>query len=152
MQAKTVVRTAVFSIAIAGLSLSPAQVQNRTLSATFTPVPIQVDGKAEDAWSKATPSDITICMNPRRTAPLSDCKVSGNVRGLWNGPLLYLLFTVTDPDINTTAAGETARSGVQIFVDQYGDKFPKFEEDDGYIVVSATGQQTGNIPNANLPY
>ena len=152
MQAKTVVRAAVFSIAMAGLNLSPAQAQNRTLNAVFTPAPIQVDGKAEEAWSKAAPSDITICMNSRRTAPLTDCKVSGNVRALWDGPLLYLLFTVTDPGINTTAAAETARSGVQIFVDQYDDKFPKFEEDDGYIAVSAAGQQTGNVPNANLPY
>ena len=67
MQAKTVVRAAVFSIAMAGLNLSPAQAQNRTLNAVFTPAPIQVDGKAEEAWSKAAPSDIAICMNSRRT-------------------------------------------------------------------------------------
>jgi endo-1,4-beta-xylanase len=152
MQAKTIVRAAVFSIAIPGLSLSSAQTQTRILAAAFTPAPIQVDGKAEDAWSAATPSDIAICMNPRRTARLSDCKVSGNVRALWNGPMLYLLFTVTDPEVTTTAAAETARSGVQVFVDQYDDKFPKFEEDDGYVVISAAGQQTGNVPNANLPY
>jgi hypothetical protein len=37
-------------------------------------------------------------------------------------------------------------------VDQYDDKFPKFEEDDGTFTISATGQQTGNRTNAALPY
>jgi endo-1,4-beta-xylanase len=152
MHAESFVRAAAFCAAIAGLSASSAQAQNKTLSAAFTPAPIQVDGTAEDVWTRAAPSDIAICMNPRRTAALSDCKVSGNVRALWNGPLLYLLFTVTDPDITTTASAETDRTGVQVFVDQYDDKFPKFEEDDGYIVISAAGQQTGNRPNANPPY
>jgi len=35
---------------------------------------------------------------------------------------------------------------------QYDDKFPKFEEDDGYIIVSAAGQQSGNRTNAGLTY
>jgi endo-1,4-beta-xylanase len=152
MRAEPVVRAGIFCIAIAGLSLSQTQVQKKTLSAAFTPSPVQVDGNAEDAWSKTPPSEIALCMNPRRTAAVSDCKASGNVRALWHGPLLYLLFTVTDPNITTTGATEAARSGVQVFVDQFNDKFPKFEEDDGYFVVSAAGQRTGNNPNANLPY
>jgi endo-1,4-beta-xylanase len=133
------------AIALIGLCLSPAQAQNRVMNAVFTPAPIQVDSKPTEAWSKATPSDIAICMNPQRTAQLGDCKVSGTVQALWNGPLLYLLFTVTDPDI-------TAQSGVQVYVDQYDDKFPKFEEDDGFFMVTASGQQTGNRTNAGLPY
>jgi hypothetical protein len=72
MQFESVVRSVVFSIAIAGLSVCSAQGQTRTLSALFTPTPIQVDGNVEGAWSKSTPSDITICMNPRRTAPIGD--------------------------------------------------------------------------------
>jgi endo-1,4-beta-xylanase len=136
---------------IALCSLS-APGQSRELNAVFTPTPIQVDGKAEDAWRKAAPSDIAICINPQRTAQLSDCKVSGSIRALWNGPILYLLFSVTDPDVSTASPQETKRSGVQVYVDQYDDKFPKFEEDDGYFVVSAAGQQTGNRTNAGLPY
>jgi endo-1,4-beta-xylanase len=130
----------------------PAHAQSRALNAVFTPDPIHVDGNREDAWNKATPSDIAICMNPARTAQLSDCKVSGAVQALWNGPLLYLLFTVTDPDITTASPADARRSGVQIYVDQYNDKFPKFEEDDGTITISAAGQQTGNRTNAGLPY
>lgn len=133
-----------FWIALSILLVS-AQAQNKVLNAAFTSTQIQVDGKAEDAWSKAAPSDIAICMNPQRTAQLNDCKVSGTVQALWNGPLLYLLITVTAPSVDT-------RSGVQVFVDQYDDKFPKFEEDDGYFAISAAGQQTGNRTNAGLPY
>jgi len=138
--------------ALFGLCLSSAQAQSRALNAAFTPTAIQVDGKAEDAWSKVTPSDIAMCMNPQRTAQISDCKVSGTVQALWNGPLLYLLFTVSDPDVTNTSSRDTERSGVQVYVDQYDDKFPKFEEDDGYIIVSAAGQQTGNRTNAGLLY
>jgi len=139
-------------LALIALCLSPAQAQSRVLNAAFTPTPIQVDGQPEDAWSKATPSDIAICMNPQRTAQLGDCRVSGTVQALWNGPLLYLLFTVTDPDVTSASPQDTRRSGVQVYVDQYDDKFPKFEEDDGSITVSAAGQQTGNRTNAGLPY
>ena len=41
---------------------------------------------------------------------------------------------------------------MQVYVDQYDDKFPKFEEDDGSFTISAAGQQTGNRTNAGLPY
>ena len=147
-----------FSVAIAtGLCLASlctpaAHAQSKTLTAVFTPTPLEVDGRADAAWSKAAPSAIAICTNPARTAQLSDCTVTGSVQALWNGPLLYLLFTVTDPDVDTASPMDARRSGVQVFVDQYNDKFPKFEEDDGSLVVSATGQQSGNRPNANLPY
>jgi hypothetical protein len=71
---------------------------------------------------------------------------------MWNGPLLYLFFTATDPDITTASNTDTSRSSVQIYVDQYNDKFTKFEEDDGYIIISAAGQQIGNNTNARLKY
>jgi endo-1,4-beta-xylanase len=138
--------------ALIGLCLPPAQAQSRVLNAAFTPTPVRVDGKAEDAWSKAAPSDIAICTNPQRTTQLSDCRVSGAIQALWNGPLLYLLFTVTDPDVATVSSQDTRRSGVQIYVDQYDDKFPKFEEDDGFFMISAAGQRTGNRTNAGLLY
>ncbi len=137
---------------MAALCAVSALAQSKVLSASFTPVPIQVDGSPEAAWNKAAPSEIAICMNSRRTEELHECKVSGTVQSLWHGPLLYLLFTVTDPEASTASPVEARRSGVQVFVDQYNDKFPKFEEDDCAITVSAAGQQTGNRTNANLPY
>src|SRR5580693_5407361 len=117
------------TVALIGLICCLGQAQNKVLNAVFTPAAIEVDGKVDEAWSKTAPAGIAICMNPQRTAQLSDCKVSGTVQALWNGPLLYLLFRVTDPNIDTAAAQENRRSGVQVYVDQYDDKFPKFEED-----------------------
>lgn len=122
------------------------------LSAVFTPTPIQVDGTAEQAWSNAPAQNVAICMNPTLTQQLTNCTVSGTVQAMWNGPLLYLFFTVTDPDITTVSSTDTNRSSVQIYVDQYNDKFPKFEEDDTDIIVSAASQQTGNLTNAGLKY
>jgi endo-1,4-beta-xylanase len=130
---------------------SPAFAQS-VLSAAFTPVPIHVDGIAEPAWSNAPAQNIAICMNPALTQQLADCRVSGTVQALWNGPILYLLFAVTDPDITTVSGTDTNRSSVQVYVDQYNDKFPKFEEDDSDIIISAAGQQTGNLTNAGLKY
>jgi endo-1,4-beta-xylanase len=127
-----------------------AQGTGKTLNAQFTATPITVDGVAEAAWSSAAPSPIAICMNPTLTTQLSNCQTLGTVRALWNGPVLYLLFTVQDSDIATSAASFSNRSSIQMFVDQYDDKFPKFEEDDSTITVTAAGQQTGNATNAGL--
>ena len=140
-----------FAVLLA-LSCFPALSQNRVLNAVFIPSPIPVDGQPEAAWNRAPRSEIAVCMNPARTAQIRDCKVSAAVQALWNGPLLYLLFTVSDPHVDTASPTDTKRSGVQVFVDQYDDKFPKFEEDDGYVIVSAAGQQSGNRTNANLAY
>ena len=41
---------------------------------------------------------------------------------------------------------------MQVDVDRYYDKFPKFEEDDGYFTIGAAGKQTGNRTDAGLPY
>src|SRR5271168_315889 len=139
-------------LAIVSLGLFPAFGQSKVLNAVFIPYPIKVDGNPKAAWSRAAPADIAICMNAKLTAQLNKCNVSGTAQAMWNGPLLYLLFTVTDPDVTTTSLKDTERSGVQIYVDQYDDKFPKFEEDDGEVTISAAGQQTGNQTNAGLTY
>jgi hypothetical protein len=142
---------AALSFIFANIEIASSSAQN-VLNAAFTSTPIVVDGVAEAAWSKAPAQKITICMNPTLTQQLSNCAVTGTVQALWNGPLLYLLFTVTDPDITTASPTDTNRSSVQVYVDQYNDKFPKFEEDDGYVIVSAAAQQTGNLTNAGLKY
>jgi endo-1,4-beta-xylanase len=139
-------------ICAASAGATSAQAQSRKMDAVFSPVPIEVDGQVDSAWSRASPSDIGICVTPPRTSPPARCVAAGTVRAVWHGPVLYLLFSVTDPDVDTTSPIDSRRSGVQLFIDQYNDKFPKFEEDDGYVLLSAVGQQSGNRPNANLPY
>ncbi len=143
---------AVFVAAPIGLATAPSRAQGKVLEAVFTPTPIVVDGRAERAWDKAAAQEISICMDPKATEQLTHCDVSGTVRALWSGPLLYLLFTVNDPNVYPSSTNDDKRPGVQVFVDQYDDKFPKFEEDDGYVVVGADGKQTGNHTNADLPY
>jgi hypothetical protein len=81
---------------------------------------------------QSSPTNVGICMNAALTVQLSHCSVSGTVQALWNGPMLYLLFTVTDPAISTVSPDEKKRSSVEFYVDQYDDKFPKFEEDDRF--------------------
>ncbi len=112
-----IVITMVLGIAAATMGNVPTFAQN-VLNAVFTPTPITVDGLAEAAWKNASPQNIAICMNPTLTQQLTGCKVSGTVQAMWNGPLLYLLFTVTDPDITTVSSADTNRSSVQIYVDQ----------------------------------
>src|SRR5271165_2683170 len=126
--------------------------QGKVLRAAFTPAPVAVDANRGAEWEKAAPQPIAICMNPALKAHLGDCNVTGTVQALWSGPTLYLLFTVTDPDVSTANAAEGKRSGVEMFVDQYNDRFPKFEEDDSYVVIGADGKQTGNRTNADLKY
>src|ERR1700733_12080267 len=94
------------SVAMQGLGALPAVAQGKVLNAMFVPSPIKVDGYAEPAWSKAPSANIAICMNAGLTAQLNDCKVSGTVQALWNGPMLYLLFTVADAEISTSSAAD----------------------------------------------
>jgi|GEM_PF-694604 len=137
-------------LALTGLAHASQALAQGPLNAQFSETPPTVDGIPESLWDKATPSRIATCMNPALTAPATNCATSGTVQALWNGPVLYLLFRVSDPDVTTSAASVTNRSSVQIFVDQYNDKFPKFEEDDSTITITAAGQQSGNATNAGL--
>jgi hypothetical protein len=90
---------AILLLISAGTAATPAQ--NATLNAQFTATPIVVDGLAEPAWNNATPANIAICMKSDLSAPLPGCAASGTVGAMWDGPMLYLLFTVNDPDITT---------------------------------------------------
>ncbi|HWE85607.1 MAG TPA: sugar-binding protein [Terracidiphilus sp.] len=87
--------------------------QEKVLKAVFTTAPIQVDGKADVAWEAASAQPIDLCMNPKLTQPLEPCDVSGTVQALWNGPQLYLLVTVTDPDVDLVLRGKPLPEDVQ---------------------------------------
>jgi endo-1,4-beta-xylanase len=124
--------------------------QDAVLPAQFTRTPIVIDGVAEAAWRGAPAVSIAICMTNDLSSRLSNCETGGTARAMWDGPLLYLLITVADADVTTASRTDTNRDSVEIYVDQYNDKFPKFEEDDGVIRISAAGQLTGNTTNAGL--
>jgi endo-1,4-beta-xylanase len=116
----------------------------KTLQSQFTTNPIKVDGIAEAAWENAKPSHIEISMNSALTAPDTSCITYGDVRSLWDGALLYLLINVSDKDVTAAGKRPTDKDGVEIYLDFYNDKFPKYEEDDGIIRISCEGELTGS--------
>jgi hypothetical protein len=128
----------------AALSAQPA-----ILKAQFTRTPIVVDGAAEARWGDAPAARIAICMSNDLASRLSDCETRGTVKAMWDGPLLYLLFSIADADVTTTSRTDTNRDGVEIYVDQYNDKFPKFEEDDGRYD-SSTGLYVFDLDTGGL--
>ncbi len=146
---RTALATALFFTAVIAGG-APVFAQTSVLSAQFTGNPITVDGVAEAAWDAVPAAALAICMTPDLSAQTAGSPTSGTVKATWDGPVMYLLFTVTDPEITVSSSTDTSRDGIELYVDQYNDKFPKFEEDDSYIRISADGRQTGNSTNAGL--
>jgi hypothetical protein len=122
------------------------------LNAIYTPEPVSAEGPSTNAWSRSTPTEIRIVATRGGEAKVPNPQVKATAQALWHGSTLYVRVTVVDPQISTSSNSDTRRSGVQIFIDQFDDKFPKFEEDDGTITVSADGKLTGNRTNAGLKY
>jgi endo-1,4-beta-xylanase len=99
--------------------------------ATFTGTPITVDGAVDATWASTPAASIANAYAPAMTsAPTAACPTTGTLRALWDGALLYVLVSVTDPHI-------TATDGVEIWIDHFNDKGPKFEEDDGVMTITA---------------
>lgn len=115
-----------------------------TMLAQFTQASIQIDGIAEPAWSDASAHRISIAMVADLSGVASDCSTYGEVRSLWNGAMIYFLIDVNDTNLTAAAEKPTDKDGVEIFLDLWNDKFPKYEEDDGLIRISSGGQVTGS--------
>jgi endo-1,4-beta-xylanase len=115
-----------------------------TLYSQFTTKAIKIDGIAEDAWENAKPSHIGISMTSNLSAPDTSCITYGDVRSLWDGALLYLLIDVSDKDVTAVGKRPTDKDGVEIYLDFFNDKFPKYEEDDGIIRISCEGELSGS--------
>jgi endo-1,4-beta-xylanase len=111
---------------------------NQVLQAQFTATPVIVDGEMDAAYAQATSSPIGNAYDNTLSAPAAaPCPTSGEVRALWDGAVLYLLISVNDPLVSTTADSLTNRDGVEFWIDHFNDKVAKFEEDDGTMTVSA---------------
>jgi hypothetical protein len=107
----------------------------------FTSSPINIDGIAEPAWDATGPSPIGISMTGNLSAEAPECTTFGEVRSLWDGALLYLFIDVNDKDITTAGQRPANKDGIEVYFDLYNDKFPKYEEDDGIIRVSANAAE-----------
>jgi hypothetical protein len=91
-------------------------------------------------------------MNPRLTATASECTTAGDVRGMWDGSLLYLLIGVSDSDITTDSGAATNKDGVEVYIDLWNDKFSKYEEDDGMMRISALTASLSGSGSQNAIY
>lgn len=99
-----------------------ACIPNQVLDAQFTNSRITVNGLgSEAAWGAARSEALTIPMNSTALASYPACGLSGNVKALWDGNLLYLLVHVTDP------AGLVSGSTKGFFfLDFYNQKWKKY--------------------------
>ncbi len=113
-----------------------------TLHAEFNRSVITVDGKKENAWLEAPGAKVGIAMTSNLSATDPQCQTYGEVHSLWDGALLYLLIEVSDADITNAGKRATDKDAVEIYLDLRNDKFPKYEEDDGVIRISSSGEIT----------
>ena len=121
---------------------APAQSYADSLSvlpASFTGKKIEIDGKAEPEWQRATPRIIRRAVTGDYSREVVDADVSGSVRALWDGAMVYLFIEVHDTVLNDRAKQQMHRDGVEVFLDLWNDKYPKYEEDDGMLFISAKG-------------
>lgn len=125
--------------------LFPQEYNSRKqLISVFSASGIKVDGIAENEWSKAVSSAISVAMTSNLSGPAGECVTRGVVSSLWDGAVLYLLFEITDADVTAEGKRPNDQDGVEIFLDLYNDKFPKNEEDDAIIRINCKGELSGS--------
>jgi endo-1,4-beta-xylanase len=108
-----------------------------SLQAQFSARPIVVDALVDEAWSNAAPASITHAYEPQLQSRSADCPAMGTVRAMWDGALLYLLISVSDPQRDSAVRDPNQRDGVEFWVDHFNDKAAKFQEDDGTFTITA---------------
>ena len=115
----------------------------RVLISRFTSEAVTIDGRVESLWNKSVPSPIEIAMACDLSKKLDNCRLSGNVRSLWDGAVLYLLVEINDGDNFISGSTPTDKDSLEIFFDLFNDKNPKFLEDDWTVQIDSNGDLTG---------
>ncbi|CAI6087081.1 sugar-binding protein [Cohnella sp. JJ-181] len=125
---------------------------SKSLSASFTSANIAVDGMQDAAYHTAEPSRIEHAKNATATASVTSATY-GELRAVWDGPVLYLLVDVHDATKSRSASTDTGlqqnatnnpalRDSVVFGLDFWNDKVDKFQDDDGLFTISANGNLT----------
>jgi endo-1,4-beta-xylanase len=135
---KLIMRTLYIFISVF-VSLCVSKSQNLPFNSFFTKNNLTVDGQIDKDWAQTSSYPISKFSIESCTT----CVVSATAKSLWNGTYLYFLVEVKDDHISTTSSRPTEKDGVELYIDWYNDKFPKYEEDDYLIRVTADGQVTG---------
>src|SRR5450756_38551 len=123
-------------IAAIAIGTVQARAQGTTVNAQYTGTPIVVDGQIDAAWANATPYPLVYKYGPSDFhPPTGTCNATPTMRAMWDGSLLYILISVTDPSVsgNSAFAGDAA----EFWADHFNDKVAKFLEDYGTFVISA---------------
>jgi hypothetical protein len=139
--------TAIFTIAAVAAGSVSAQAQGTTVNAMYTGTPIVVDGQIDDAWANATAYPLaykygTSNFNP----PTGACNAVPTIKAMWDGSMLYILISVTDPFVSGNSA--TVGDAAEFWVDHFNDKVAKFLEDYGTFVISAPNA-TGTVATSS---
>lgn len=97
----------------------------------------EIDGAIDDAWATAHPVTTDTAVNGTDTA-------SAEVRSLWSGDgdTLYLLATVTDPEIDTSASAAHEKDSVEFFIDLGNTKAGAYTAGDMQLRINAQGERT----------
>jgi endo-1,4-beta-xylanase len=88
-----------------------------------------VDGKIEEAWSKAKVLDVSIPIGVKNPA-------SAKARVMWDADFLYVLMEVTDPVLNDANSAAHEKDSVEVFVDEDNAKTETYKGDDAQYRVN----------------
>lgn len=130
------------------LAVKNTYAEPEKLDAIFTPNEIVLDGLPDAAYSSAP---VGVIDNAKTAAGNVDYTAgpaaTGEIRAVWNGPVLYVLVKVNDSTISRNSSTVNNRDGVEFSLDVWNDKIDKWEDDDGLFTVSSLGAITGNTGN-----
>lgn len=87
-----------------------------------------VIGGDESAWDAADTIDVNNYAMAWEGA-------KGTAKVLWDEENLYILFKVTDADLNASSPNAYEQDSIEVFIDENNGKTPYYEEDDGQFRV-----------------
>ncbi|QAY67270.1 endo-1,4-beta-xylanase [Paenibacillus protaetiae] len=99
--------------------------------------PEAIDGKADAVWSKAP--DI-----PVNQYQLTGHGATGVAKALWDEHNLYVLFQVSDQQLDDTSNNDYEQDSIEVFLDQNNAKTTSYQSDDGQYRVNYNNKTSFN--------
>ena len=116
-------------------SHTPVTVDALRATAVYgTPV---LDGKVDPVWRKAGAMDINRFQMAWQGA-------TGIAKAMWDGQNLYVLFQVTDAQLDKASANPWEQDSVEVFLDENNQKTSFYDADDGQFRVNYENAATFN--------
>ena len=106
----------------------------RAVALPGTPV---LDGKVDAVWNKAEPMDINRFQMAWQGA-------TGTAKALWDDKNLYVLFQVSDAQLDKGSTNPWEQDSVEVFLDENNQKTSFYEADDGQYRVNFANEATFN--------